>query len=137
MEEQKDNRLKYLEIPAAFKSRASEISLWVKQSQRSCELLAKHVAKEKAKTGIEFERQEYLKDFLLKTSQANEKVLELLDYLTTFLNEVMTDAATYQQGATLREQMAMQTEYIADLNKQNEDSLKAIYDLRKNQINSK
>lgn len=120
MEDQKDNRHKYLELPAAYQSKAVEINLWVKQSQRTCERLAQHLSKSNPKTPEEFERVEFLKDFVLKTSQSNEKVLDLLQYLTKFLNEVMADADTLQQGAVIREQMIMQSEHLIDLNNQNE-----------------
>lgn len=132
MEEQKDGRLKYLEIPESYKSKAMDVNLWVKQSQRTCEMLAKHLAKQKPKTSEEFERVEFLKEFVLKTSQSNEKVLALLDFITGFLNEVMADGYIYQSGAVIMEQMAMQSDYIADLNKQT-SNLKELYDIwRKN-----
>lgn len=135
MEERKDNRLKYLELPDAYKSQASEISLWVKQSQRSCEKLATHLSKEKAKSGIEFERSEYLKDFVLKTSESNEKVLKLLDYLTGFLTEVMEDSKVLIEGAVIRDRLQMQSDSIEVLFETNEKAIQQIHDLRKNQIN--
>jgi len=108
----KDSRQKYLDISTAFNNRATEIDLFCKQSQRICEMLANHLAKEKPKTAKEFERVEYLKDFVLKTSKNNEATLELLLYIKGFLIDILDDSKVLMEGAILRDKLKFQSDTI-------------------------
>lgn len=108
----KDSRQKYLDISIAFNNRATEIDLFCKQSQRVCEMLANHLAKEKPKTAKEFERVEYLKDFVLKTSKNNEATLSMLLYIKGFLIDILDDSKVLMEGAILRDKLKFQSDTI-------------------------
>lgn len=126
----KDSRQKYLDISTAFNSRATEVDLFCKQSQRVCEMLAKYLAKEKPKTALEFERVEYLKDFVMKTAKNNEATLQLLVYMKGFLADILEDSKVLIDGAILRDKLQFQSDTI-ELMQQMAD--KKVYDL-KNEI---
>lgn len=108
----KDLRLKYVELPAAFRTQANDIDTQAKISQRTCEALAKHLAKSRPKTPEEFERVEFLKDFLLKTGKHNEMVMGFLKYMHGFLSEVLEDAHVLIDGAVLRDKLKDQGDTI-------------------------
>lgn len=132
MDEQKDSQLKYLEMPTAFRGRATEIDILCKQSQRTCVMLAKHLAKERPKTPLEFERHEYLKDFVGKTADTNEKVLQLITHIHELLQGIATDAEALTEGAKLRDQLRDQSDAIVTLMQTRDKSIQAIYDLKRN-----
>lgn len=108
----KDSRQKYVDISEAFNNRASEVDLFCKQSQRVCERIAKRLASEKPKTPAEFERAEYLKDFVLKTSKNNEATLLLLAYIKGFLIDILEDSQVLIDGAILRDKLQFQSDTI-------------------------
>lgn len=108
----KDTRLKYVEVLGAFTSRATEIDLYCKQSQRICEMMAKRLAKVKPKTPEAFERVEEMKDFILKTSKNNEATVELLKYIRGFLIDVIEDSKVLIDGAILRDKLEIQSTTI-------------------------
>lgn len=107
-----DNRLKYLDMPREFKARAQDVELSCKMSQRMCEEIAKRLARTKPKTADEFERVEKWKELVMTTSQANEKMMSMLEYTHKFLQEIATDAKTLIEGAELRNKLELQSESI-------------------------
>lgn len=128
-----DARLKYIEMPNQFKGRANEISLTCKQHLRTCEALAKRLAFEKPKTKQEFEKVEYYKDFVIKTSQLNDQVLGLLDYVHGLLNAIAKDSALLDEAKT-KDTLRLQSETIELLYQQNEKLVKDLHDaIRENQ----
>lgn len=129
-EEVKDSRLKFLELPGQFKGRANDISLNCKQHLRICQQLAVRLAREKPKSGPDFEKNEYLKDFVIKSSQLNENVLNLLDYVQQVVNEIAND---YETVSTAKEKdtLRFQSDTIEILTQQRETLVKDLYDERK------
>lgn len=121
MQDAKDNRLKYVEMVTVFRDRASAIDFQCKLSQRSCERLAKHIANDKPKSAKEFERHEYLKDFILKTSTANETTIELLAYMKDLLQSVCDDARDLSNIAALRDIIKFDQQTIAIVTQQRND----------------
>jgi len=108
----KDKRLKYVELPRVFHDKASKIDIDCKISMRKCELLAKHLAKQKPKTAQEFEQKAYIEEFVTATATANEDMISLLRYMHGFLTEVMADATHLIEGAILRDKLKDQGDTI-------------------------
>lgn len=133
----KDSRQKYLDISTAFNNRATELDLFCKQSQRVCELLAKKLASERPKTAHEFEKLEYLKEFVLKTSQSNERTIEFLLYVKGFIEDILDDSKVLIEGAILRDKLKFQSDTILIMQQQEDESVRAIYNLKKNEISSR
>jgi hypothetical protein len=121
MQENKDSRLKYIEMVNQFRDRANTVDFQCKASQRICERLAKTLTKERPKTPLEFERHEYLKDFILKTSANNEATLELLNWMNGFLQDIATDAKVLIDGAILRDKLDFQSETIQLISQQRDE----------------
>jgi len=132
-----DRRLKYVDITGIFYNKANDVSIACRQSQRQCENMAKQLATRKAKTPEEFERIESLKEFVLKTTSANEKMLSLLDYVTGLLVEISEDSKVLIEGAIIRDRLKDQEDTVIMLTQQRESLITQMYDLRKDQINSK
>jgi hypothetical protein len=130
----KDSRQKYVDISIAFNNRATELDLFCKQSQRICERVAKRLATERPKTPLEFERQEYLKEFVLKTSQTNERTIELLGYVKGFLEDILEDSKVLIDGAILRDKLKFQSATIEILMNQSDVEMQRIYTEKKNEI---
>lgn len=107
-----DKRLKYLDMPREFKARAQDVELSCKMSQRMCEEIAKRLARTKPKTADEFERVEKWKELVMTTSQANEKMMSMLDFTHKFLQEIASDAKELIDGAELRNKLEIQSETI-------------------------
>lgn len=113
-----DNRLKYLDMPREFKTRAQDVELSCKMSQRTCEELAKRLARTNPKTAEEFERVEKWKELVMTTSQANDKMIDMLEYVHKFLQDVSNDAKTLLDGAEMRNVLEMQSDTIEILMEQ-------------------
>lgn len=124
--QEKDSRLKYIEIPQVFGNKASVVDFHCKASQRACERMAKHLSKAKPKTQAEFERVEYLKDFVVKTSQNNEATLELLTYIKGLLADVSEDAKVLVDGSTLRDTVKFQSDTIKLISQQRDELVNEI-----------
>lgn len=133
--DEKDSRLKYVEMPREFYHRANEINIACRQMLRSGEQIAKQLSRAKVKDGPEFERNEALKDFVLKSAQSTEKMIDLLTYMTGFLNDIATDAKVLIDGAILRDKLKDQSLKIESLMDHRDTLVKYLYDSRKNQIN--
>lgn len=136
-QDQRDKRLKYLDINQVFHNKTTDIRLRCKQSNRACEELAKTLAKAKPKDAEGFEKVERMKEYVLKTSQLNDEILGLVDYMHGFLLDLSKDAQILIDGAVLRDKLMMQSDTIEILTSQREEDFQTIYELRKNQINSK
>lgn len=136
MDDEKDSRLKYVEMPREFYLRANEILISCKQTLRSGEQIALELSRSHVKTGPEFEKNEALKDFVLKSAQSAERMLDLLTYMTGFLNDIAADAKVLIEGAILRDKLRDQTKTLQLLWQQEDKTVKEAYDLRKDQINS-
>lgn len=128
--EETDSRLKFLELPNQFKGRANDIALTCKQQFRVCEQLAVRLARERPKNQQEFEKNEYLKDFVIRTSQLNEQVLGLLDYCHELLNQIATDTNATAQ-AKEKDTLNFQSDTIRILTEQRDNLVKDLYDERK------
>lgn len=136
-QDQRDKRLKYIDINQVFHNRTNDIRLRCKQSNRACEELAKTLVKAKPKDHDAFEKVERLKEYVLKTSGLNDEILGLLDYMTGFLLDLSKDAQILIDGAVIRDKLMMQSDTIEMMTSQREEDLQTIYELRKDQINSK
>jgi hypothetical protein len=112
LDSDKDSRLKYVEMGTVFKDRASAVDLNCKLSQKSCERFALYLAKQKPKTPEQFEKVELLKDFVLKTSQANEEMMLLIDYMKGLIEDIATDSKVLIDGAVLRDKLKFQSDTI-------------------------
>lgn len=131
-----DARLKYMAMPEQFKGRANEISVTCKQHLRTCGALAKRLAAENPKTQAEFEKIEYYKDFVIKTSQLNDQVLGLLDYTSDLLNEIAGDSMLILDAIT-KDRLRLQSENIVLLMQRNEQLVNDLHELKRNQVNLK
>lgn len=131
LDEYKDKRLKYVELPTAFRAKASKIDVDCKISMRRCEELAKIIARERPKTPAEFERHQATEAFINATATANEDTLGLLRYLHGFLTEVMADAKHLIEGAILRDKLRDQSDTIEILMEQTR-TIRIIQDERNN-----
>lgn len=135
--EQPDNRLKYLDINKAFGNRTAQIKLDLKVSNKTCEMLAVHLSKQKPKEAKEFERVEMLKDYVLKTSKLNDDVLALMDYVHGLLTDIGNDSSVLIEGAIIRDRLQLQSDTIESLKQDREDYIKKIYDIRKDTFDTK
>ena len=130
-----DNRvLKYIDVGHAFNSRASQIDLFCKQSQRICELLAVRLAAKKPKTPAEFENNEYWKQFILKTSSNNQATIELLAYMKEFLQDVVDDSTDLMDVAKLRDTIQFQADTIKVQTGQYNDLFQELGKYKKDEI---
>lgn len=141
MNEDKDSRLKYVEMGTVFKDRASAVDLNCKLSQKSCERFALYLAKQKPQTPEQFEKVEALKDFVLKTSKANEEMMLLIDYMKGLIEDIATDSKVLIDGALLRDKLKFQGDTIQRITEQRNEAIAEIFDhyqdeLRKNTANS-
>lgn len=130
-EEFKDRKLKYIDLPKQFERKANEIRVTSKQHLRSCEKLADHLAKLKPKNPKEFEQNEWLKDFVIKSADLNEKTIELLEYLKTELQEVAKDASALMDGAKIHDQLRDQSDVILMAWDIRDKAIKDLYEIRK------
>jgi hypothetical protein len=129
--EEPQKPLKYIEIARSFETVASDTRVRTKQSQATLEKLARHLAKQKPKDGPEFERVEFLKDFVTKTADANESVLALLEMLHSTLTLIFKDAEELCNVAFLQDRLQDQSDTIHVLTEQREQAIKALYENRK------
>jgi len=127
MNESKDHQMKYLEIASVFQNKASEVVLWQRQSGRTCEAVAKRLASERPKTPQEFERAENLKDFVIKTATANEKTIDLLEYIKNLLQDIAKDEEVITRSREMN-QLRDQSDTIEVLTAQRDDYFNQIKD---------
>lgn len=130
----KDRRLKYVDLPKVFHQKANDINITSKQHLRICEKLAGHLSRQKPKTPQEFERVEYLKDFVMKTVAMNESTIGLLDYLKAEIEEISVDAKTLIEGAKMLDVIKDQSEALQAVQELRDKAVISIYELRKDQL---
>lgn len=132
MAEPDESRMwKYLELPQVFQMKAGEIDITSKQHLRVCERIAKHLAKQKPKTPQEFEQVEYLKDFVIKSAELNDRAVALLAYLRDTISEICTDAKSLKDGANLTRIMKDQGEKIESLMSERDEYIRKYHELRR------
>jgi len=134
MEEFKDRRLKYIESPNVFQARAGEIDILSKQHLRTCAKLASQLAIRKPKTPDEFEKIESMKDFVVKSSQLNERTIELIDYLHGVLTEIAADAVPMSENAKAYDRLNDQSETIRMITQQRDTLINDLYEFKKAQF---
>lgn len=110
---------KYLSLPQIFQQKANEIDITCRQHIRICERLAGHLVRRRPKTAAEFEQVEYLKDFVVKSAELNERTIQLLGYLQKTIQEICNDARALKEGARMN----------ATIRDQGEKIMKALDDL--------
>lgn len=130
----KDNLLKYVEFPKRFHHMANEILITHKQHLRACEKLAKYLGTVKPKGAKEFEQNEWLKDFVIKTAQNNESTIVLLEYVQALLSEVNQDALMLIDGANVQNQLRDQSDAILMLRNSREELVKMLYKQKKYEL---
>jgi hypothetical protein len=135
MEDQPDKRLKYVDLNRVFHNRTQQIKLDLKLSNKSCEMLARHVSKMNPKTAVEQEQYDKLTQYALTTSKLNDEVLQLLDYIHGLLTDIGNDSQVLIEGAIIRDRLQMQSDNMEQVIKQRDDAMKVIYDLRKDSFN--
>ena len=132
MTEPDESRLwKYLELPQEFQRRASEIDITAKQHMRIVEKLAKYLSKQKPINPADFERVEYLKDFVVKSAALNEQTINLLRYLTDRLNEMYKDYKAFSDGARLNAIIRDQGEKILLTMKERDQAQNELNELKR------
>ena len=104
--------LKYLELPTVFRTRANDIDIEAKRLLRTCDAMAKNLARARPKTPEEFERVEYLKKLIVEMAVHSEAVGGILTFLDGFLQDVMLDAKALCDGADLRNKLLDQSDTI-------------------------
>lgn len=125
---------KYLELPQVFQQKAGEINTTCKQHLRICERLAGHVAKQRPKTAKDFEQAEYLKDFVVKSAELNEKTIQMIDYIKTSVQAICDDAVALKEGARLNAVIRDQGEKIETLIKERDEFMRKYYGIRKDRL---
>lgn len=105
LQEQKDHRLKYIQMPGRFYSMANDIEISAKQQNRSCEQFAKRLAGMKARKQIEQDKIDSMKQFLIDTHDLNTKTILLITDIHKLLSQVAKDAEILMEGSKLRNQL--------------------------------
>lgn len=134
MDEFKDRRIKYVELPTTFSAKATEIAITAKQQLRACERLAAHLAKQRPNNPKDFEQNEWLKDFVLKTSKLNEQTISLLDFLKMMVQDISTDAKELMAGGQELDRQRDQEEAIKALQAFRDNHVIQVYERRKTQL---
>ena|SRR5688572_14345003 len=132
MKEPDESRIwKYLELPQVFQMRAGEIDITAKQHLRVCEKLASHLAKRKSNNPKEFEQVEYLKNFVVKSAELNEKTVALLEYIKSTIQEICEDTKALRDGANLNRIIRDQGEKITLTMKERDEAQAELNELKR------
>jgi hypothetical protein len=134
MTEEKDRRLKYVELPGVFQQQASEINITHKQHLRACIKLATHLAKQKPSNPKEFEQNEWLKDFVMKSADLNEKTTNLLDFVRKIVQEISDDSKALIEDAKILDRLNDQESAILTAWANRDKAINDLYELRKGQF---
>lgn len=129
-DEFKDRRLKYVDLPNVFHARASEISITSKQHLRVCEKMANHLSKQRPSNPKDFERNEWLKDFVIKSAELNERTIQLLDFLREQIADIAIDAKVLMDGGKTLDVIRDQDDAIRTAWYLRDEAIKAIYELK-------
>lgn len=114
----KDSLLKYIDLQKDFRGKAAEIEIAVRQSQSVITKLAPHLASFKGKDHKEIERNDFLKEFCIKTAQTNENVLSALESFKVTFQQILSDlelVVAAKQANTLIYQSEVIKEIMADI----------------------
>lgn len=133
-DEFKDRRIKYVDLPRVFEQRASEIRIAARMQLRACERLAGHLSRQKPNNPTEFDRNEWLKDFVMKTADMNDKTLALMEYLKTEIQQVSDDAKALMEGGVIQDRLRDQSDSITALQNFRDQTVINIYEHRKAQL---
>lgn len=133
-DEFKDRRLKYVDLPIAFQHQASDIRITAKQHLRACETLANHLAKKKPSNPKDFEQTEWLKDFVIKTADMNEKIIALLDYMRNTVQEIADDSKELSEDALILDRLRDQSDALGLAWEIRDKAINELYASRKNQL---
>lgn len=133
-DEFKDRRLKYVELPRVFSSKAIDITISAKQHLRACEKLAAYLSKQRPNNQKDFEQNEWLKDFVIKTVALNEKTVALLDYLRVEIQAISDDAKVLADGGKVLDIIRDQSETITMIQNVKDQAVNNLYESRKTQL---
>lgn len=97
-----EHLLKYLDLPRIFMAKSVEITIAVKQQNRTIEELIPQV-----------KGNEKMADFLIKSADTNEAIESMLMYLKDLLQEVANDANFLVEGAKVRNKLK-DMQYLVD-----------------------
>lgn len=129
--ESKDRRLKYVELPGIFYTKASELKIACRQHLLACERIGKYLARKVSRDPKSFEQDAYMKDFVVKTAEWSERTLELLENTHNLLQEVANDAKELCEGAEIRNKLQDQSDTIAIAWQQRDELIKEMHDLKR------
>lgn len=114
----KDSLLKYMDLQKDFRGKSTEIEIAIRQSQAVIVKVAPHLSNFRGKDQKEIERNEFLKDFCIKTAQTNESVLKALKSFKDTFQEILSDlelVVAANQANTLNYQSEVIKEMMADI----------------------
>jgi len=124
--ENKDHRLKYVEMPGQFYGMANEIEISAKQQLRSCENFGKKLMRIRPKDAGEFDRIEKMKDFLLASHDLNTRIIQLITKVHELISQVSKDANMLMEGAVYRNKLKDCEDTIVALAQHRDTLLKEI-----------
>ena len=127
----KDRRLKYVEMPGIFYTKANDTRIACRQHLLVCERIGKYLARKVSRDPKSFDQDEYMKDFVIKTAEASERMLKLLEYTHELLQEIANDAKVLCDGAIIRDQLQDQSDTIVLAWQQRDELIKYIYELNR------
>ncbi len=128
-EEFKDSTLKFKEMCDAFRHQTFDLKIAAGAHNRACEQLARRLAQERPKNRQDLERNEYMRDFVIKASELNDQALGMVDYYQELINAIGVDYEALD-AARIKDIVRLQSETII-LNAQREVELvKTIKELK-------
>lgn len=130
----KDRRLKYVDAPKVFNQKANDINITAKQHLRACAQLAKHLSNKKSKNPKEFEQDEWMKDFVVKSAALNEKTIAIIDYMAEFLTQIAQDASILIEGSKIMDIVRDQSEAITLISETRGNLVKDVYEMKKDEF---
>lgn len=110
----KDKLLKYMDLNKDFRGKATAIEICIRQNQKVIERLIPHLRNFKGKDSTEIDRNEFLKDFCIKTAETNESVLKALNSFRDTFQDILADLELIE-SSRLANTITYQSEVIADM----------------------
>lgn len=123
-----------MDLPRVFQGKATDITISSKQHLRACEKLAGHLAKQRPNNPKDFEQNEWLKDFVMKTARLNEQTISLLEFLRGQLQEIADDSKALTNEAEILDRIRDQEETIKMLQHARDEQVIRTYERRKAQL---
>lgn len=123
----KDNLLKYVDLQRDFRGMATEIEIKIRQNQSAIERLAPSLRSFKGKDHQEIERNERLKDFVVKVAQTNESVLTALNSFRDTFQEILNDLELVD-AAKLNNTLIYQSNLILEMMGDRDNHVKVLAD---------